>query len=339
MCLLCFVVSCNSDEISDETHSNNSPKSGAEGVIPFTVENVKKALPQVLSYYRTNRPEVAERFSNYDVVTTHVYYSFSPQDSIQYTTLMQLESDLDLLVTVDPFEYTPKERTEDPGDNEIPVFYAIVPVEQVTDVSKVLQSGIPSSVVAELHFTDEDKLEDEVRNYDEIEFKQNLMYEARKLVGHLDEEELEEGYMNYKEGFEVKGLFGTKWRPSGNVRYDEDYLSGRKGSLVTSGVNKAQVTVLKWGYLRVESGYTNMSGDFSTGTTYTKHVHYNVRFTDHARVRILANNFYDLANWRSGSHKRRALDVLLTKNTRHQFYAILNNAAHIYIDYVAPEYD
>ncbi|GEM52738.1 hypothetical protein EB1_25280 [Empedobacter brevis NBRC 14943 = ATCC 43319] len=199
-----------------------------------------------------------------------------------------------------------------------------------------------------LHFTDEDKLEDVSQNYDEIEFKQNLMYETRKIAGHLDEEELAEGYMNYREGIEegnsqdgkvvAKGLFGKKWRPSGNIRVEDDWLSERRGTAVYLPVLRAEVNVLKWGWLRVENGSTDVNGNFSTGTTYTKHVHYNVKFADFVKVKVRPGNFFDIANWKSDSHKRRALNVVFTKNTKHQFYALINNAAHDYFNRVVPTY-
>lgn len=49
-------------------------------------------MQHVLAYYSNFRPEVAERFSNYQVETTHLYMKFSPQDSIQYTELIQLST-------------------------------------------------------------------------------------------------------------------------------------------------------------------------------------------------------------------------------------------------------
>ncbi|MGV0856978.1 hypothetical protein ACTS9E_15760 [Empedobacter brevis] len=121
-------ISCNQDDISEsenieQTNIQSSARI-AEGIIPFTVENVNKALPRVLSYYREHRPQVAQRFANYQVEPTHIYYKFTPADSLQYSLLM--EKDEELQLTVDPFEFTPKERTEDPGENEIPSFYAVV---------------------------------------------------------------------------------------------------------------------------------------------------------------------------------------------------------------------
>lgn len=342
--LSCFVLfclnSCSNDDLTNET-SQNEPQNAIytktnEGVIPFTVENVQNALTEVLRYYENERPSVAKHFSNYKVNTTHVYYRFIPQDSLQYVKLM--EEDEALQLTTDPFEFTVKERVEDPGENEIPIFYAIVAVDtKIPDV--------PTEKIAELHFTDEDNLEDTPANYDEIEFKQNLMYEARKLARDLDDEEIKEGYMNYREGFEKNtskkttlGLFGKKWRPSGVLRVEDDWITERRNHLVTYPVINVRVNALKWGWLRIEHGYTNADGYFSTGTTYTKNVHYNVKFTDYVKVRVRPGNFFDIASWKSGNHKRRSLDVTFVNNTKHQFYALINNSAWDFFTRVVPTY-
>lgn len=341
------LFSCNQEDVYDISNEelnqpsvNNSARV-SEGIIPFTVENVSQALPKVLDYYREHRPEVAERFANYKVEPTHVYYKFTPADSLQYSVLM--ENDNELQLTSDPFEFTPQERTEDPAENEIPSFYAVVSKE-------VGIPDVPHEKIALLHFTDEDKLEDAPHNYDEVEFKQNLMYETRKIAGHLDEEELAEGYMNYNEGIDERethnnggemstyGLFGKKWRPSGSVQVEDDYISDRRNRITFLPVKNCDVNVLKWGWLRVENGGTDANGNFSTGTTYTTHVHYNVKFTDFHKVKIRSGNFFDIANYKSDSHKRRVLDAKFTRNTKMQFYALVNNAAWDYFDRVVSTY-
>lgn len=340
------IFSCNQDEFHDVSNielanklTTKAQARFAEGVIPFTVDNVNKALSNVLDYYRKEKPEVAQKFQNYMVKTTHVYYKFTPRDSIQYSRLM--EDDINLQLTTDPFEFAPKEWGDDPQEKEIPLFYAVVEASyKVPDV--------PYEIIADLHFTDEDKLEDIESNYDEVEFKQNLMYEARKLARHLDDEELDEGYMDYRKGFEdettkqgnitPRGLFGKKWRPSGTIRVEDDWLSERKGSPVYLPVYRVEVNVLKWGWLPIEKGSTDANGNFSTGTTFTKHVNYNVKFTDFHKVKVRPGNFFDIANWKSNSHKRRSLNVNFTRDTRHQFYALINNAAWDYFNRVVPVY-
>lgn len=338
--LTTFLFACSNDEevLEQENQVTNTttPQKKLNGKIPFTTENVQNALPAVIKYYETFKPEVADRFRNYAVKPTHIYYKFTPTDSLQYSMLMEQDNILNL--TTDPFEYNVVERTEDPADNEIPVFYAVV-----NSSERIPQ--VPYEKVAELHFTDEDKLEDVEQNYDEIEFKQNLMYEARKLAGHLDDQELKEGYWDIrKENQEqygetaAKGLFPKKWRPSGSVKVEDDHYTNMRNITTYFSVKNCEVTVLKWGWLRVESGITNQDGNFITGTTYTTHVHYNVKFTDFGRVKVRSGNFFDIANYKSDSHKRRALDAKFNRNTKMQFYALVNNAAWDYFDRVVPTY-
>lgn len=335
--LLLTIVSCQQDDLLNETGDGsfnnevNSKSRIAEGIIPFTVENVQEALPIVVDYYVQHRPAVAERFSGYRVEKTHVYYKFTPQDSLQQANLMELEDEIQL--TTNPFEFSPVERTDDPEDDEIPVFYAIV-------ANGTALPDVPFETIADLHFTDEDKLEDVPENYDEVEFKQNLMYQTRKIAGHLDEEELREGYFNYDEGFEekstqkgnitTKGLFGNKWRPSGNIRVEEDIVhTNNNNRRHYEPVKHARVNVLKWGWLQVEHGTTDNNGYFATGTTYTKNVNYNVKFK-HNNVTVKEGNFFDTANYKSESVKKRPFDATFQRGARMQFFALIHNASYDY---------
>src|SRR5690606_3030444 len=125
ICMLVLFIStlfaCSNDEQvleQENTTANSISQKKLNGKIPFTVENVNEELPIVLDYYREYRPEVAERFNNYDVKPTHIYYKFTPSDSLQYATLMEQDNVLSL--TSDPFEYNIEERTDDPTDDEIP---------------------------------------------------------------------------------------------------------------------------------------------------------------------------------------------------------------------------
>lgn len=125
------LFACSNDEQVLEQETTNTTSAGQKklnGKIPFTVENVQNALPHVLKHYEEIKPEVAERFRNYEVKPTQVYYKFTPADSAQYSLLIEQDDFLNL--TTHPFEHDRLERTEDPDDKEIPVFYAVVNIEQ-----------------------------------------------------------------------------------------------------------------------------------------------------------------------------------------------------------------
>lgn len=337
------LVACSQDDMQEQEVSNNVATSAriANGKIPFTVENVQNALPIVLRYYDSYNPTVSQKFRNYKVEPTHVYYKFTPADSLQYSLLMSYDEQLGL--TTQPFEHEIIERKDDPSDTEIGTFYAIASIDQ-----KIPE--VPTQKIAELHFTDEDKLEDVPSNYDEVEFKQNLMYQARKQAGHLDDEELKEGYMSYKEGINDKangdqrttyGLFGKKWRPSGNVYVEEDIVrTNNSRNFHTEPVKRARVNVLKWGWLQIEHGTTNHDGYFTTGTTYTKNVNYVVKFK-HDYVTVKDGNFFDTASWFSWSCNRTALNITFTRANyeNYQFFALVHNASFDYYDRCLDQYD
>ena len=139
------LVACSQDDMQEQEVSNNVATSAriANGKIPFTVENVQNALPIVLRYYDSYNPTVSQKFRNYKVEPTHVYYKFTPADSLQYSLLMSYDEQLGL--TTQPFEHEIIERKDDPSDTEIGTFYAIASIDQ-----KIPE--VPTTKIAELHF-------------------------------------------------------------------------------------------------------------------------------------------------------------------------------------------
>ena len=339
--LMTTLFACSNDEQALEQGTEKTTSSVAQknlnGQIPFTVENVQEALANVLAHYDETKPDVANRFRNYNVVPTHVYYKFTPADSLQYSLLMDQEDVLNL--TTNPLEHNIVEKTQDPSDDEIPAFYAVVSTEQSLP-------DVPHEQVAVLHFTNEDNLEDAEHNYDEIEFKQNLMYEARKLAGHLDDQQIAAGYWNIwadqpQDGQAAKGLFPKKWRPSGSIRVEEDIVRRVNPNRNHSEpVKQARVNVLKWGWLQVEKGTTDGNGNFSTGTTYTKHVHYVVKFY-HDKTTVKEGKFYDIASYFSSEHNRAPLNITFLRDgalSHYHFFALVHNASYDYYNRCLSQY-
>jgi|GEM_PF-4263749 len=87
-----FFSCCRDEFCVEETNESTAQmqKRFTEGVIPFTLENVNEALSNVLDYYNKTKPEVANRFQNYQIKTTHIYYKFTPQDSLQAMALLEI---------------------------------------------------------------------------------------------------------------------------------------------------------------------------------------------------------------------------------------------------------
>jgi hypothetical protein len=322
-CLLLF--SCDSknllDEKSDEA-TNVAMRSGVS--IPFTVTNMKAALQTILSYYTAeNKLDVVRRFSNYDVNTTHYYYKFSPQDSLQYNALVK-----DTLIDMQtyPFEEKYVEPTTDYTEDFMPQFYAVV------DAGHAIPEGVPVEVLEELHFTKEDYSREE--DLDNIEFLLNLTYEARKMANHLDEDEIKDGYFDFSAPDNTAGrLFPKKWRPSGRIRVEEDCLTtlNNNNNRFYHPIRGARVNMLKWGWLQVEHGYSNDNGNFSGGTTWTKNITYNVKFKGDFFT-VKEGNFFDTANHKSGSYKKQPWIHDFNTGGRSHFYALIHNAADDYFN-------
>jgi hypothetical protein len=320
--LLMLMFSCNSEfeEILEVEEQSNQYAGRASSSIPFTVTNMQTALQSVLIYYmQQNKPDVVAQFSNYEVNTTHYYYKFTPSDSTQYKLLM---NDTLIDVSIQPFEAEHIEPTRDYSDTEIPAFYAIVKADHQ------IPANVPVTVLENLHFTNEDALDDS--NKTEIEFLLNLTFESRRLQNYLYEDEREDEYYDFNAEDKISIKLPKKWRPSGRVRVEEDRLTTLNyNTRVYVPIRGARVNMLKWGFLQVEHGFTNENGNFSGGTTWTNHITYNLKFK-HSFCVVREGNFFDTANHKSDSHHRRAWNHDFNTGGRSHFYALVYNASYDY---------
>jgi hypothetical protein len=318
--LMFTAFACDTEADLQQEETNSSVAMRASSQIPFTVSNMKKAHVNILEYYRLKgEADVVAKYKNYVVNTTHYYYKFSPADSLQHAALIK---DTLIDVSVTPFEEEYKEPATDYPDDHMPQFYAVVAAGQK------LPTGVPVEILEEFHFTNEDAL-DETKDYVEVEFLLNLTYEARKIVGHLDKDEINDGYFNL-EPLAQRGWFSNKWRPSGRLRVEEDRLTTLNGNnKFFVPIRGARVNMLKWGWLQVEHGYTDINGNFSGGTTHTKWITYNVKFK-HSFSIIREGNFFDTANHRSSNMKKTAWVHDFTTGGRSHFYALVYNASYDY---------
>src|SRR5690606_41033559 len=82
------LFACSHDDMQEQESSSNGTTSArkANGQIPFTVENVQNALPIVLRYYDSYNPTISQKFRDYKVEPTHVYYKFTPADRDRKST-------------------------------------------------------------------------------------------------------------------------------------------------------------------------------------------------------------------------------------------------------------
>ena len=356
-------------KIADEDFAVLNPKKG----IPFTIENMRKAYEAILNNRTASQyPDDAElikgksdRFSvregRYPINTTHYYVKFDPQDSIQYE---QIVNDTILAVSDIPFEdVTDIEGAiyQDPElkGTDFTYYYAVVPVDY--DLPK----GVPFQKIADLHFTEEDKIPDGApeRELQKVDFYHDLNTVALKLTDNLEDEQEELQYLfvnqkgveerltwsdvqsrglkaqeltiNFNEDdYEGAAKFfrRRKWTPSGPVTVWEDAINQ------SVGVHKIRVRVRKWGFLVIRRARTNADGFFHTSRTRTKRVKYAAYFNHRPDFTVKAGTWFWNARDRGHrTHKRRPWRRHYTYGRR-QLYAFVHNAAYDYYSRVIYTY-
>ncbi|WP_395052053.1 hypothetical protein [Flavobacterium sp.] len=180
---------------TEDLSSSSNSKLGEKKIIPFTVENMRKAqenllnnptasiFPSASQYYRNNA-------SGYQIETTHYYVKFSPQDSLQYERIV---NDTILAVSDEPFEYTIEsegDKYQDPDyeGTDLTYYYSVV------SKNYQLPDNVDYEIIANLHFTPEDEIGDNPTDIqkEEIDYYHDLNLQTLKLTDNLDTEDKEE---------------------------------------------------------------------------------------------------------------------------------------------------
>ena len=285
---------------------------GESNGIPFSVENMKKALEQHKTnptttkiyenqMHRQQSTRSADPF-NINIETTHYYYKFTPTDSSDIEILL---TDTILNVVDIPFEYdieTNGESYQDPDfeGTDLTYYYSVAPVDYQ------VPSGLNYEIIENLYFTKEDEITSDNPTPQEeqlLRYYEELSTIALLNAGYLDQEDLDalqfitpqqetishnelvNRGLNYSDvSIDFTAFFwffGRKWNPYGRVTVEEDALvniNGGANSIV--GVRGAEIRVRKWGWLVVSRGFTREDGSFRCSSTRTKYVKYACYFNN-----------------------------------------------------------
>lgn len=356
-------------------------KLGNKKEIPFTIENMQKAYENLLNNKTAKdfpkKGLLKDGFSvgNYTITTTHKYIKFLPQDSLQYETII---NDSILSVSDIPFEYEYEDSGDIYIDPSLPpnsiftYYYSVVPVDYP------LPQNVPSELIANLHFTPEDLIQDNPTplEKEELNFYHDLNLEAEKITDNLAENEKEELFYNFvlpdgsyqqltwQEAIDqnkslqdliidfgdnepmndLKSLFGRKWYPSGKVTTQEDALMRCPENSIV-GVAGAEIKIRKWGFLVVGNCRTNATGDFyKHDGTRTKRVKYSIFFNYRhqqygPRFSVKAGTvFWEARYHDTHTHTRTAWYKNFDRNHDKQFYALVQNAGFDYHERLCTQY-
>lgn len=377
-----FLNSCNQDDLGDfnsaevTTVEQPSPEFtvlGKQNKIAFTVENMQRAYESLKQNKTAKQWSSKSEFqkstntsfsaSDYQVTTTHKYYKFTPQDSLQYERLV---NDSILAVSDIPFEYNiqtdgDKYQAPDMVGTDFTHYYSVVPVDYQ------IPTDIPHEEIADMHFTAEDEIPDDAPEYElqKVDFFHDLNTEALKISDNLEQEKEEllylytnaqgvEEKLNWQEAqnrglslnqlvinfneddYDVEAKFfrRRKWNPCGRVTMTEDAINNK-----VLGVAGAQIKVRKWGFLVFKTARTNNNGEFQTSSTRTKRVKYAVYFNGGNRFTVKAGTWFWNARHRGTRTYKRACWYQHFTGGRSHFYSFVQNAAHDYYSRVIFAYN
>lgn len=225
---------------------------------PYTILNMQIALDSLIANNELNCD-----VSKFNIRVTHKYIKFKPQDSIQFgqliqdTTLILFDYPMDRKLTKAGTYYKDPSLTEEQPNFQ----WTCVPV------GKVLPSGIPYDLLADLYLPEEDS---QLVQYYETAFDEcitKLIETSLKLTGNLDTTENRTTVTSG--GYQYKKL-PTKWTPAGRIRLSDDVLNN------TTGLRGVKARAHRW--FEVREQLTDVNGDFNVGHHFRYDVNYSIKW-------------------------------------------------------------
>lgn len=321
LALLSLIASCNNDPISTEETSTVREKDyylklGKKLENPYSVKNMKRALDSVKAKMTISK--TAKSTSDFDIETSHLYVKIEPKNATEEALVKKDTSQnfFDYPLDYDFSEEVLKEiGTNNP--DVIGSYYVSVPKDYV------FPEGIKTEVLEELYIPEQDPYFDNTTGTGKVskstisskeDLLGNLLIEAFKLTHN----EAQLGLQSTTTGKSSWWIFGKRWRPNGKITMFDNSL-GRDVP-----VEGAQVLIRQW--FTVDSGITDVNGNFSTGTVrgearyilQWERQHYDIR-----------NDTFGQAETRGPSKKNESWTFNIT-NPKDIHFAMVHRAAHHY---------
>jgi len=318
---LVLMASCNNDPISTEETSAVREKDyylklGKKLENPYSLKNMKRALDSVKSKMTISK--TAKSTSDFDIETSHLYVKIEPKNATE-EALMKKDTSQNFFDYPLDYDFS-EEVLKEIGTNNpdiIGSYYVAVPKDYV------FPEGIKTEVLEELYIPEQDPYFDNATETGKVskstisskeDLLGNLLIEAFKLTHN----EAQLGLQSTTTGKSSWWIFGKRWRPNGKITMFDNSL-GRDVP-----VEGAQVLIRQW--FTVDSGITDVNGNFSTGTVrgearyilQWERQHYDIR-----------NDTFGQAETRGPSKKNESWIFNIT-NPKDIHFAMVHRAAHHY---------
>jgi len=304
--MLGIIGSCQKEDdvLSPNTETNlladEAIKLGNKLENPYTVENMQKAYDNLTKENNLK--------SSFQIQTTDLYVRFAPSSEDEWQLLRA-----DSLELFDmPLDYEIEEGGTFYHDSEVPADqitwqYTVVPV-------KYDFPDIKYEVLAELFLQDEDEDDGNTEMTKSGLMKNDdwaaLENEALKITGNYDPDDYEE-----------EGTLKRRWRPSGQIKVEDDYM----GVIPLAGV---RVVVKRW--FKWKHDITDKNGRFSTRKFRSKRVKYGIKWE--RRDFDIRSGSYGQAWYNFVKKKRKAWNLTIYRRStpKSWLYAHIHRAAITY---------
>lgn len=226
---------------------------------PYSLTNMRMA-------FHNTYPEMSDAgIEEEDIVTTHFYVKFRPDNEEELQDIKNLYSDFELYEYPLDYEMTGRVSYHDPEIPDSLPTYQYASIDSVSWNTIPLPQNIDYEIIERLFIPDEDlDVEEGVQMcatrsssyYDAIE---RLVNESLRLTGNLEEEEIPENGMMSSD---------DKWYPSGRITAYDNIVNGQ---IPLEGV---KVRVRSW--FTTRSTTTDADGYFSFNKGFKNKVNYSI---------------------------------------------------------------
>lgn len=315
------MASCSDEPISTEITTSAREKDyylklGRKLENPYSVTNMKRALDSVKAKMIISK--TAKSTSDFDIETSHLYVKIEPKNAAE-EALMKKDTAQNFFDYPLDYEFT-EEVLKEIGTNNPDVigsYYVSVPKDYV------FPAGIKTTVIEKLYIPEQDPYFDNTTGTGKVskstisskeDLLGNLLIEAFKLTHN----EAQLGLKSTSTGKSSWWIFGSKWRPSGKITMWDNSLNR------VVPVEGAQVLIRQW--FTVDSGITDVNGNFSTGTVRGESryiLQWERQYYD------IRNDTFGQAETRGPSKKNESWNFNIT-DPKDIHFAMVHRAAHHY---------
>jgi len=303
MVVLCFMVSCQ-DEILDNGSSqelstnlifdDDSIVLGDHIDDPYNIKNMEKAY--------TNLKSTNSETPNVEILPTHKYMRFLPQDEEEWDIL---KSDTAIVLYDFPLDYEIQDTGtfyHDPSlpDSAITWQYCVLPIDyKVPDIE--------CELIYEVFIPDESDSTNLKYASISSDFFNELEYESYRLTNNLSS--------NDNAQKSTSGLW-SQWRPKGTIKVWDD--------VIDDYIPLVQVCVHARWCTRIETDLTDEDGYFETGK-FRNSVNYAIKW-ERADYDIRNGNL--IQAWYNGPKQKGDWNLNIGEGGKSIMYATMHRAAY-----------